>query len=116
MTYLEIIAFIVGIVAVAFFLLSYLQKDRRRIIALNVTSRILYILQYILLGAFVGAVLDVAGAVSSLLAGLTEKPFIKKHKKLCTLDYRDFYNGFFRDYGTWNDNFIFGRQRGSFHY
>ena len=88
MTYLEIIAFIVGIVAVAFFLLSYLQKDRRRIIALNVTSRILYILQYILLGAFVGAVLDVAGAVSSLLAGLTEKPFIKKHKKLfvITLD------------------------------
>lgn len=79
---LEIVAFIVGIVAVAFFLLSYLQKDRRRIIILNVTSRVLYILQYILLGAFVGAILDVAGAISSFLAQWSDKPFIKKRKLL----------------------------------
>ena len=45
---------IVGILAVATFLLSYQQKNRRAIIILNTVSRILYIVQYILLGAFSG--------------------------------------------------------------
>ena len=76
---IEIIAFAVGIVAVALYLLSYQQKTRGKIIAFNLTSRILYILQYILLGAFAGAVLDVLGAVSSVLAKKKDSKFIKKH-------------------------------------
>ena len=75
-------AFLVGIVAVALFLFSYLQKDRKRIILFNVISRCLYILQYVLLGAFSGAVLDIAGALSSVLAQKKHKPFIQKHLKL----------------------------------
>lgn len=82
MEFLTIIANIIGVAAVILFLLSYLQKERKNIILLNVTSRCLYILQYILLGAFSGAVLDVAGAVSSVLAQKKNVPFIKKHLKL----------------------------------
>ena len=79
---LKNIAFVVGIVAVIFYLLGYLQKKRNRIILFNVTSRVLYIIQYIILGAFEGAVLDVAGTVSSVVAQKKEAPFIKKHIKL----------------------------------
>ena len=79
---------IIGIFAVASFLLSYQMKERRNIILLNVISRVLYILQYLLLGAFSGAVLDVLGALSSLIAAKKEHPFLKKHLKaaLITVD------------------------------
>ena len=79
---MENLAFIIGLAAVATFLLSYQQKKRKNIIALNVISRCLYILQYILLGAFTGAVLDILGAISSVVAGKKHTPFIKKHSKI----------------------------------
>lgn len=72
---------IIGILAVISFLLSYQQKKRRNIILLNTVSRVLYILQYLLLGAYAGAVLDVLGAVSSLLAARKHKGFIARHTK-----------------------------------
>ncbi len=76
------IAFIIGLLAVAFFVLSYLQKKRGFILALNLTSRVLYVVQYILLGAFEGAVLDVLGAASGAVAQSDGRAFIKKNKKL----------------------------------
>lgn len=79
---IEIIAMIIGIVAVTVFLLSFQQKTRGKIIAFNATSRVLYILQYILLGAFSGAVLDILGIVASALAGLKNHPKMKKYMKL----------------------------------
>jgi len=59
-------AFITGLAAVIFYLLGYQQKKRKNIILFNVISRILYIIQYILLSAFEGAVLDIAGIISSV--------------------------------------------------
>lgn len=79
---MKIIPQIVGIAAVITFLLSYQQKERKNIILCNVVSRCLYILQYILLGAFAGAALDILGAISSVAAGKKDSPFIKKHPKL----------------------------------
>lgn len=72
----------VGILAVVLFLLSYQQKTRARIILFNTVSRGLYILQYLLLGAFEGAVLDILGAVSSVIAGKKNGGFVKKHARL----------------------------------
>ena len=72
---------IIGLLAVATFLLSYQQKKRRNIILFNVASRCLYILQYLLLGAFSGAVLDILGALSSVIAEKKDRSFIKKHTK-----------------------------------
>jgi hypothetical protein len=66
---------------VAFFLLSYQQKKRSNIILFNIISRCLYILQYLLLGAFSGAVLDILGALSSVIAGRKHTGFVKKHTK-----------------------------------
>ncbi len=76
-----IIPQVLGILAVVTFLASYQQKKRQNIILLNVISRVLYILQYCLLGAFSGAVLDVLGAVSSVIAQKKNTPFIGTHKK-----------------------------------
>lgn len=77
---MELISFIVGIAAVALYFLGYLQKKRTHIILINVSARILYIIQYLLLGAYEGALLDVAGAVSSLLAHRKDTALIKKYR------------------------------------
>jgi len=74
-----IAAQIFGILAVVAFLLSFQFKKRKNIIAVNILSRILYILQYILLGAFEGAALDFMGAVSSMVAKYKETEFVRKH-------------------------------------
>ena len=79
----EKIAMVIGIFAVILYALGYLQRKRRSIIILNVASKILYITQYVLLGAFAGAALDIAGAISSILAERKNRiPFIKKYTKL----------------------------------
>lgn len=78
---MDIIPQMIGLLAVITFLLSYQQKKRNHIIRFNVVSRCLYILQYILLGAFSGAVLDVLGAISSVVAEKKHTEFIKKHTK-----------------------------------
>ncbi|MBR5501079.1 MAG: YgjV family protein [Clostridia bacterium] len=72
---------IIGLLAVSMFLLSYQQKKRKQIILFNTLSRCLYILQYVLLGAFAGAVLDILGAISSVIASQKHTSFIKKHTK-----------------------------------
>ncbi len=79
---MHILAQIVGIFAVATFLLSYQLKTRRNIIVVNLTSRVLYILQYIFLGAFEGAVLDFMGFVLSFFARHKEKEFTRRHFKI----------------------------------
>lgn len=76
---MNVIAQILGLSAVTAFLLSYQQKKRKNIIMLNVISRVLYIVQYLMLGAFEGAVLDILGAVSSVLAQNKNKGFIARH-------------------------------------
>ena len=78
---MELFAQLLGILAVIFFLLSYQMKIRKNIILMNAFSRILYIIQYIFLGAFEGAVLDVLGTISSLLADKKNNRFISKYIK-----------------------------------
>ncbi len=68
-----------GVLAVVTFLASFQFKTRRNIILVNLTSRMLYILQYILLGAFEGAVLDFMGFLLSFFAGQKEKAFVVKY-------------------------------------
>ena len=78
---METAALIVGLAAVFFFLLSYQFPKRRAIIACNVVSRVLYILQYLLLLACEGAAMDISAIPSSLLAARKHTPFVEKHKK-----------------------------------
>ena len=53
-----IFAQIVEILAVATYVFSYQLKRRKNIILVNATSSILYVLQYIMLGAFEGGDAD----------------------------------------------------------
>ena len=78
---MEIIANIVGIFAVVTFVLSYQMKTRKGIVLCNSVSRILYVVQYLLLFAFEGAVLDIVGIAAAVLAQKKDSPFIKKHVK-----------------------------------
>ena len=83
MTAFEIIANIVGILAVVLFVLSYQLKSRKNIIICNASSRILYVAQYLLLGAFAGAVLDVVAFLVSLVCQRRDKEgFVKNHIKI----------------------------------
>lgn len=79
---MEKLSLVFGISGVVLFLLSYQQKERKRIIIVNAVSRALYIIQYLLLAAFEGAVLDAAGLLSSVLASQREHPFVKRHLRL----------------------------------
>ena len=79
---MKIIATASGIAALIFYVAGYLQKKRKNIILLNIVSRILGIIQYILLSAFEGAVLDIAGVIAAVVAGKKDSPFLKKHLRL----------------------------------
>ena len=77
---METLALIVGLAAVFLFLLSFQFPKRRAIIVCNVASRVLYILQYLLLFAFEGAAMDISAIPSSVLAARKHTPFVEKHK------------------------------------
>lgn len=77
-----IASLIAGFSAVALYLLCFQLKSAKKIIVCRLFSSILYVLQYLLLFAFVGAAMDAAAAVISLLAYNKDKAFINKHKVL----------------------------------
>ena len=77
---LKLLALLVGLAAVFSFLLSYQFSKRRNIIICNVVSRILYVLQYLLLFAFEGAAMDISAIPSSVLAAKKHTPFVEKNR------------------------------------
>ena len=76
-----IISQIIGISAVGLYLLSYQLKKRKQIVWVTCFSNALYVLQYVLLGAFSGAVMDTLSTVGSFFAGKKHSPTIKKYAK-----------------------------------
>ena len=79
---MKTLALITGLSAVFLYLVSFQFPKRRTIIACNVVSRVLYILQYLMLLAFEGAAMDISAIPSSLLAARKNRPFVQKHKVL----------------------------------
>ena len=79
---MKLAATVIGLAAVAMFVLSYQMKSRRQIIFFNAGSRLLYMLQYIILGAYEGLVLDGAAFLVSLLAQKKNSPRIRAHTQL----------------------------------
>jgi len=76
---MKLAANILGLCAVAMFVLSYQLKSRRQIIFFNAASRLLYVAQYILLGAFEGALLDITAFFVSLLCRERDRGWVKEH-------------------------------------
>ena len=78
-------AFVTGLCAVFFCLLCYQFRKRKAIIACNVISRVLYVAQYVLLGAFEGAAMDLSAIPASMLAARKHTPFVSRHRVLLWL-------------------------------
>ena len=77
---MKIAALILGLVAVALYLLCFQLKSAKSIIACRFLSSVFYVLQYFLLGAFVGAAMDAAAAITAAISYRKDTPFVKKHK------------------------------------
>ena len=76
---MEIIANILGIAAVVFFVLSYQFKKNSNIILCNALSRVLYVSQYFLLGAYEGAWLDITAFLISVFCYLQSRKNARKN-------------------------------------
>ncbi len=79
---LLIISQIIGLGAVGLYLLSFQLKKRRQIVWVTCLSNGLYVLQYILLGAFSGAIMDFLSTLSSFFAGKKAAPWFIRYNKL----------------------------------
>lgn len=80
--HMKLLATIFGILAVIFFGISFQCGKRKNIIFVNLISRIFYILQYLLLGAFEGAVFDLIGAGAALPAKAKDHRLVRKWQPL----------------------------------
>ena len=77
---MKIASLIFGLSAVAFYLICFQLKSAKKIIACKLLSSILYVLQYLLLFAFVGAAMDALAVVTNSIAYKKDTPFISKYK------------------------------------
>ena len=80
-TMVLIISQIIGLAAVGLYLLSYQLKNRKQIVWTTFFSNFLYVVQYILLKAFSGAVMDALCAVGSFFAGKKHSPKLSPYIK-----------------------------------
>ncbi|MBR5437472.1 MAG: YgjV family protein [Clostridia bacterium] len=77
-----IISQVIGVAAVGLYLLSFQMKKRIHIVWVTCVSNALYVLQYILLGAFSGAIMDFLSTVSSFFAGKKNSFSFSKYAKV----------------------------------
>lgn len=63
----ETIGQIIGFVAMAIIVASYQQKSHKNILTFQMISGLLFTVHYIMLGAYTGAVMNLLGAVRSLV-------------------------------------------------
>ena len=80
-----IIPQIVGITGTVLYILCFQLKHRLGIILMNAASRVLFVIQYCLLGAFAGAILDILGITAAFVATKKDEEFFKKHSLLIFL-------------------------------
>ena len=77
-----VVSQVIGIAAVGLYLMSYQLKKRRQIVWTTCISNALYVLQYILLGAYSGAVMDFLSTVSSFMAAKKNSEKMHRYVKL----------------------------------
>ena len=76
---MRLLAQIIGVLAVAIFMLSYQFKKRKTIILVNAGSCLLYVIQYILLGAFEGAAMDILSTIFTAVSHNKDKGFVARY-------------------------------------
>jgi hypothetical protein len=78
-------ALIIGILGVAAYLLCFQLKGAKRILGCRLLSNALFVTQYLLLGAFVGAGMDITTCITSFFSYKKDVPFIARHKTAFTV-------------------------------
>ena len=63
-----IVAQIIGLMAVSLYLFSYQLRKRLYIVWATCVANGLYVVQYLLLGAYAGAIMDVVSTIASFFA------------------------------------------------
>ena len=76
-----IVSQFIGLLAVGLYLLSFQLKKRVHIVWVTCISNALYVLQYLMLGAFSGAVMDFMSTVVSFFAGKKNSPSFKPYTR-----------------------------------
>lgn len=64
---IEIVAQIIGIIAMMFNILSYQSKQQKQIIAMQLFGGILFAVNFLMLGATVGGILNILAAVRAII-------------------------------------------------
>lgn len=77
---MKIASLIAGLLAVALYLLCFQLKHAKSIIVCKLISSVLYVLQYLLLFAFVGAAMDAAAFLASAIAYYKDRPFVQRFR------------------------------------
>ena len=77
---MKIASLIAGIGGVALYLLCFQLKSAKKILACRLLSSVLYVTQYLLLFAFVGAAMDAAACITAAFAYKKDTAFVKKYK------------------------------------
>ena len=77
---MDIAALIAGLGAVALYLLCFQLKSAKSILACKLVSSLLYVIQYLLLFAFVGAAMDLAALITTGIAYKKDMPLVQKYK------------------------------------
>lgn len=77
---MDIIIQLIGYLGVAGFILSGIQKTRKRIVLCSIIGRVSFVIHYILLGGFSGAVQNGIGGIASFISSKRGKaPFNSKY-------------------------------------
>lgn len=82
---MKIAASIIGIIGVVLYISSYQFKKRKTIVAMYSVANIMYVIQYLMLGAYTGVAMDFLALVSSIIARKRNIPFIQKYHRLIML-------------------------------
>ena len=77
---MKLLSLLFGLLAVALYLLCFWLKTAKSIVACRVLSSLFYVLQYLLLSAFVGAAMDAAALACSYIAYRRDTGFVKRYK------------------------------------
>ena len=77
---MKIASLIAGISGVALYLMCFQLKNAKKILACKLFSSVLYVLQYLLLFAFVGAAMDAASLITTTFAYKKDTEFVRKYK------------------------------------
>ena len=73
MTPLELVAQAIGIVAMTFNILSYQGKSQKTVIALQLVGGALFAVNFLMLGATVGGILNIIGTIRAIVFLLKDK-------------------------------------------